>query len=645
MKELKRKIILGSAAGLMALSGTVSAFAEGDVVTTDNTIDENKTGSITLYKLKSEDGAVKDGTALEQDHDEKGIEGVKFNYVKVGELAQIDTDSATDGVQAGVYYTLTDAFKNQMADCGVTLTADVEKDGVQYFTAETVNAALKSANLDEAAYGEDVDGSETANEKLISFAKASGTEMAETDADGKTSADGLQLGLYLVAEVESPNLSGDGESLSIAKAARPFLISLPMTNIATITKDDVNYEPGTVWQYDVTAYPKNEMISIRKDIVADGNDEEEGLAENRNGLVQTTNKSVGEYVNFLLTLDIPTLVPETNDTNDLNAYRKYIITDTMTKGLTVDDLTSANFTVTYGSQAWNGSNAKLYGPDQAGMNENGEPDYTIELLDRDADSGEQKFVITLTETGLGKISASTVDGKIYVNYKARLNADAVVEDDGAIKVEGNKTSLIVGTKTSRDYEFESNKDVKVYTYEIDVAKSFSHTVEDMSDVSFSINRMVDGAEQEIEFIKESDGVYHVYDNKEAGTPTKIINCAKDGKLVLKGLDADTYFLTEESTVKGYNLMRDTMTVKFDDDYKNDGKIESASLASGKSAAIAIANEDLDAGVVSFGIKNNETIEALHTGGSGWTNTMFALGMSAVLAGSAMFIFRKRKEQA
>lgn len=645
MKELKRKIILGSAAGLMALSGTVSALAEGDVVTTDNTINDQKTGSITLYKLKSENGQVKDGTALEQEHTEEGIQGVKFNYVKVGELAQIDTDEADEGVQAGVYYTLTSDFLNEMADCGVELTPDVVKNDVKYFTAETVNAALKSANLDEATYNLNDDGSETANEKLIRFAEAFGTAMAETDEDGKTGADNLQLGLYLVAEVESPNLSGDGESLSITKAARPFLISLPMTNIATITKDGVDYAPGSVWQYDVTAYPKNEMISIRKDIVADGNDEEEGVVEDRNGLVQTTNKCVGEYVNFLLTLDIPTLVPETNDTEDLNGYRKYVITDTMTKGLTVDDITNENFTITYGSQAWNGANSKLYGPEEADMNENNQPDYTIDLLDRDAVTGEQQFVITLTETGLGKISDPIVDGKIYVNYKARLNADAVTEDSGAIKVEGNKTSLLVGTKTSRDYEFKSNEDIKVYTYEIDVAKSFSHEVKDMSDVSFSVNRMVNGVDMEIEFVKESDGVYHVYDNDEERTPTKIVNCAADGKLVLKGLDADTYFLTEESTVKGYNLMRDTMTVTFDDDYKNDGVIESASLASGKSDAIAIANEDLEAGVVSFGIKNNETIEALHTGGSGWSNAMFALGMSAVVAGGAMFIFRKRKEQA
>ena len=647
MKDLKKKVILGSAAGLMALSGTATAFAEGET-TTDNTIDTSKTGSITLYKLQSENGAVKDGTALEQDLEgvgQEGIEGVKFNYIKVGEIAQIDTSDATNGVQAGVYYTLTDAFKAAMKDCNIELAADVTKDGVEYFTAETVNAALKNANLDEAAYGEDVDGTETANEKLISFAKASGTAMDATDADGKTSANGLSLGLYMVAEVESPADKGDGETQSVAKAARPFLISLPMTNIATITDGDNTYEAGSVWQYDVTAYPKNEMISIRKDIIADGNDTDEG--KDANGLVQTTNKSVGEYVNFLLTLDAPTLLTETNDTNDLNGYRKYVITDTMSKGLTLDDLSSANFTVTYGNQAWNGANTVLYGPDQAAMNENGEADYNIELLDRDADTGEQKFVITLTETGLGKLSDSTVDGKVFVNYKARLNSDAVVDSTGAIKVESNKTSLVFGTKTSRDYEFKSNEDIKVYTYEIDVAKSFSHEVSDMSDVGFTISRVnpESNKEENVVFVKEDEGVYHVYDNKEEADTVEEIHVDSKGKLILKGLDADTYVITEESTVKGYNLMRDTLTVEFDDDYKNDGKIESASLASGESEALAITNEDLDSGVVSFGIKNNETIEALHTGGQGWSNTLMALGATAVLAGSAMFIFRRKREQA
>ena len=640
VKNLERKLVLGSAAALMAVGGIAPAFAEG-VVTTGNTIDTTKKGSITLYKLQSTNGASKDGTGLEQAHDEKGIAGVKFNIVKVGELAQIDTNEDATETQAGVYYTLTDAFKEKLAAIGVTATADVTKDGVEYFTAETVNAALKAAN--QSTTSADDTGADIANEQLISFAKTSADkiEMDATAEDGKTSKGDLDLGLYLVAEVESPNLSGDGESQSVAKTARPFLVSLPMTNIATITDGDESYDPGTVWQYDVTAYPKNEMISIRKDIIADGNDTADGAESN--SLVQTTNKNVGDYVNFLLTLDLPALQDKTNEVDDSNALRKYVIKDTMSEGLTLDDTSAENFKVSFGVSAWNdaeNNKALTYGDD-----------YTVEL-----DSDTNVVTVTMTEAGLAKMSEVTADSKVYVNYKARLNADAVKDDTGAIKVEDNKFTLTYGTKTSRDYEFKSNEDIRVYTYEIDIAKKFSHTVsdEDMKAVSFSIKGLKDdgsGDYEQVKFIKEADGVYHKYDGKEvAADSTEIVeevHCAAGGKLILKGLDARMYVVTEENTVKGYNLMRDTISVNFADNYKQDGKVDSAKLASGtysEDSAIAIANEDLDKGVVSFTIKNNETIEALHTGGSGWTSALAAMGVTAIVAGGAMFVFRKRKEE-
>ena len=113
MKKLEKKLILGSAAALMAM-GSVSTVLAEDVVTTANTIDTTKTGSITLVKLQSEDGKSKDGTGLRQDLTDvggKGIAGVKFNYIKVGELAQIDTALTAGMTQAGVYYTLTPDFK------------------------------------------------------------------------------------------------------------------------------------------------------------------------------------------------------------------------------------------------------------------------------------------------------------------------------------------------------------------------------------------------------------------------------------------------------------------------------------------------------------------------------------------------------
>lgn len=646
MKKLEKKLILGSAAALMALGGVSTALAE-DVVTTANTIDTTKTGSITLVKLQSSDGKAKDGTGLQQDLagvGDKGIAGVKFNYVKVGELAQLDTALTAGVTQAGVYYTLTPDFKAQVRAVGVNLRADVTgADGTEYFIADTVNEAMRNVNNKTVGYGTDKDGTDAANEKFIKFAKEKGVAMAATDDTGKTEAKNLGLGLYLVAEVESPAHVNNGTDQSVAKAVRPFLISLPMTNIATITEGNgTTHEAGTVWQYDVTAYPKNEMVTIRKDIIADGNDAEDG--KNTNKLVQTTNKNVGDYINFLLTLDLPVLQDKTNNTADSNTYRKYIITDTMSKGLTLDDLSAANFKVSFGAGAWNseGNRTLVHSTD-----------YTIVETPAKA-NGDHDFVITLTQSGLAKFDGITQDSKVYVNYKARLNADAVKGTTGAIKEESNKTNLVFGTSTSRDYSFDSNPDIKAYTYEIDVTKTFSHTVDDMSPVSFTIKGLKDdgsGDYEQIKFIKETDGVYHKYDGKEVAENSAAVitevHCSNAGKLILKGLDARMYVFTEENTVKGYNLMRDTITVNFDDNYRHNGKVDMAEIASGKyvaANAVAIRNVDLDKGVVSFGIKNNETIEALHTGGDGWSNTLMAVGMSAIVAGGAIFIFKRRKEE-
>lgn len=646
MKKLEKKLILGSAAALMAM-GSVSTVLAEDVVTTANTIDTTKTGSITLVKLQSEDGKSKDGTGLRQDLTDvggKGIAGVKFNYIKVGELAQIDTALTAGMTQAGVYYTLTPDFKAQLKAVGVNIRADVTgADGAEYFIADTVNEAMRNVNNKTVGYGTDKNGTDVANEQFIKFAKNKGVAMNATDATGKTEAKNLGLGLYLVAEVESPAHVNNGVDQSIAKAARPFLVSLPMTNIATITEaNGTTHEAGTVWQYDVTAYPKNEMITIRKDIIADGNDTVDGA--NTNGLVQTTNKNVGDYINFLLTLDLPKLQDKTNSTQDNNTYRKYIITDTMSKGLTLDDISGNNFKLSFGTGAWNstGNTALVHSTD-----------YTIVETPAKA-NGDHDFVITLTQSGLAKFDQMSKDAKLYVNYKARLNKDAVSEKTGAIKEDSNKTNLVFGTSTSRDYSFDSNPDIRAYTYEINVTKTFSHTVDDMSPVSFTIKGLKDdgsGDYEQVKFIKEADGVYHKYDGKEVAENSAAVitevHCSEGGKLILKGLDARMYVFTEENTVKGYNLMRDTITVNFDDDYRHNGKVDMAEIASGKyvaSNAVAIRNVDLDKGVVSFGIKNNETIEALHTGGDGWSNALMAMGMTAIVAGGAIFLFKRKKEE-
>lgn len=618
MRGKKLWTALASLAMVFA-SGAAQVNAEPST-TSENTIDTTKTGSITLYKLKSADGGSVESTAQEMTVTEEGIPGVVFSYLKVGDIAQVD--ASTNGqVKSGLYYTISTAAGTFLTNNGQMPTADLTKDGTSYYTSETMNTLMKTINLQEG-------GATSLNEKITAFVKENGTAMKATDADGKTSASSLPLGLYLVAETDftgATTTTAAGQQEGIAKTSRPFFISLPMTNISAIG----DKAAGTVWQYDVTAYPKNEVISIHKDIVVDGNDTEDGT--NNNGLASSTNKNVGDYVTFLLTSDAPVLQKKTNDTNSANSYREYVIKDTMSAGLTLDDLTGTNFKVSVGTDAYNGTNKALAIT----------TDYTVAY-----DTAANVITITFTPTGLGKLNSLTKDSKVFVKYAARLNEKAVTAagKQGAIKSESNAATLTFGTNTSNSVTYDSNKDTKVYTYEMDLTKSFTGNVTDKSAVSFSIQgAKADGSgNEDVVFIKEGDGVYHVYDGKETGTQLKEINASAAGKLIVKGLDARTYIITEENTVKGYNLMRDKITLKFDDNYLHDGALDSASVASGSAAPVAITNGDLAKGVVSFEIMNNETITALHTGGNGWNSAFVVIGLGAIAAGIVILANRRHQ---
>lgn len=626
--------------GLLVASAVISPFAE---TTTTATIDPTKTGSITLYKLVSKDAQHVDGTGTEQDTSlvsDKALEGVLFSYIKIGDLEQVTAPEDEDD-RTGLYYTLTSQFMDFVTSPEIGITPDATViEGKNYYTADSINKLLRDINNIKARYGDDTDGSTSGNEVTNAWVKANGSHMPYTDATGRTSVNNLPLGLYLIAEIETPADIHDGVTQSVSKPSAPFMISLPMTNIATVDKN----EPGTVWQYDVTAYPKNEMINIRKDIIADDNDAKDSVVD-ANGLTVTTDKTVGDYVNFLLTLDVPALQPIEGDTPNTN--RKYVITDTMTKGLTLDSVGADNFVLTYGTNPWNGQgNQTLIHKDNSNVNQ--PADYFIEYNEQ-----TNIFTITLTEAGLARFDQISKDCKLYVNYKARLNSLAA-DDTGDIKEEGNVTTLKYGTSVSTDRVFGSNPDVKVYTYELDITKSFSHKVEDKSSVTFSLQgELFDnqgnptGKYEQVKFVKESEGIYHVYDEKEL-LPTdekvqSVIAVSKNGLMTIKGLDARKYRLTEESTVPGYNLMRDVITISLVGYNPENGKLQSATVQSGSDKPINIT-DGLLTGQINIEIINNETITALHTGGEGWSSFMPLVGATIALVGGSIYFNVRRKEK-
>lgn len=77
-------------------------------------------------------------------------------------------------------------------------------------------------------------------------------EIRITDAAGAAEFTNLALGTYLVEEVA-------GTPAGMEKS-ESFLVSVPCLNVAEVTYDGVVYEPGSIYEYDITATPKCQPI-------------------------------------------------------------------------------------------------------------------------------------------------------------------------------------------------------------------------------------------------------------------------------------------------------------------------------------------------------------------------------------------------
>ena len=90
-----KRIMSSALAGLMTMS--VLAAPVAAVTTTDYTIDTTKKTSLTLIKIKENDGHVKDGNGLaDSTVTNVGMQGIQFGALKIADLV-----SVTGGNQIG----------------------------------------------------------------------------------------------------------------------------------------------------------------------------------------------------------------------------------------------------------------------------------------------------------------------------------------------------------------------------------------------------------------------------------------------------------------------------------------------------------------------------------------------------------------
>ena len=353
--------------------------------------------------------------------------------------------------------------------------------------------------------------------------------------------------------------------------------------------------------------------------------------------VPTVNKSVkdtdnqwGEAADWEIGSDVPFQLVGTLPSNyaDYETY-KYVFHDTLSAGL-----------------QYNGD-VKVYV-------QNGETKTEITTgftVDPAAAATVGGNTLTVTFTDLKEVAGVTATSKIVVEYTAKLLSTAEIGNPGNknevyLEYSNNPHHTGEGTPTGNTPKDE----VLVFTYELDVTKVDGQNAEKkLANAEFVLLN-----KDRNKVAKVTDGKLVGWDNVPTagadGTITYLagttLTSGSDGKFVIAGLDAGSYYLRETKAPAGYNLLKNdisvTITATLDKSENNPALTElKLSVKEDKEGAAATeSNGVLDTGVVSTDIMNNSGAQLPETGGMG-TTLFYVLGGILVLVAIILLVTRKR----
>ena len=544
-------------------------------------IDEEAEGSLTIYKYdltNAEKDGVWDSSYVSTGvYDEAGvnnvlggstesdlgngevsygyaIKGVEFSYLKVADIVQF-TESEADSRTDNHVETLYGIDKVKGADFLKAL--DLENGAKRYTNADHLNANQyfyqSDVLIDALAAGLEASSTTVKNALEAYMAANGGVAMPLTNSYGKTEAKNLDLGLYLLVETRVPEM--------VTSTTDPFLVSVPMTTVNGTNADN----GGTTWIYDITLYPKNltGIPTLEKTLRENKNDtgKHNGSTSNiTDGYAHTGTASAGDVLDYQIISTLPTI---TSESTYLSCYT---FVDTLSKGLTYTkgDVVLEFFTdaaCTDKIASWK------------------EADGKFSVAYNTSSAGEGVMTIEMTEAGLAEINTSKAvyadasmvntgysDCTVRITYTAKMDSDnSVVFGDI-----GNDNKVVLTWKRTSDNYYDTLvDDAHVFTYGIDLTKKFSDGKGNFANVQFVIKNDTDNY-----FVKASlnaeEGIYyvteHVANADEATlfTPVTPVAVPQSGeaqnKIIVKGLEDDTYTITEIRTDNGYVLLKDDIEV-------------------------------------------------------------------------------------
>lgn len=235
---------------------------------------------------------------------------------------------------------------------------------------------------------------------------------------------------------------------------------------------------------------------------------------------------------------------------------------------------------------------------------------------------------------------------VYVYYETTMQKEAVQEKT---HIGENIANLTYANAATPDSKYTTdNKETDVYNYYLRFSKKKDEKDEALKGAKFSLYKEKSGGTA-LEFVQEQDADGTVYyrpaTSGEGNTVTEI-----EADFLLRGLDANTYYIEEVATPAGYYAPSGRFEIKLIskmEDGKHTGKLDAAS--SGMTAVdSADSNLILNAGVdpktpheISAAIKNFSTPNLPTTGGKG--TMLLSIGGVVLMAAGAYLIFFRKKE--
>lgn len=258
--------------------------------------------------------------------------------------------------------------------------------------------------------------------------------------------------------------------------------------------------------------------------------------------------------------------------------------------------------------------------------------------------------LTVTLSDLKTIAAIDASSKIIVEYTAKLLDTAVIGKPG------NKNEVYLEYSNNPNHTGEGTTsntpgdEVLVFTYELDVTKvdgqNHEKKLEKAEFVLLNSDKTMVAKVADGKFVEwvavpaaDEDGVITYPEG------TTLVSGA-DGKFVIAGLDAGSYYLRETKAPGGYNLLKNDISVTITatlDKSEDSPNLTALALSVKEDKADATASEsngDPDTGIVSTTVENNSGAQLPETGGMG-TTLFYVLGGVLVLAAVILLVTKKR----